>query len=74
MQKRNQFPPLYLLRRYLKIVIEYCQQHDLMAVPIPVDESVLPELPFCFEAIPQKFPPVDVLCMFVVPTDAPEQL
>ena len=72
MQKRNQFPPLYLLRRYLKIVIEYCQQHDLLAVPLPVEETVLEILPFIFEAIPQKFPPVDALSLFVVPTDAPE--
>jgi len=72
MQKRNQFPPLYLLRRYLKIVIEYCKQHDLMAVPLPVDESILQNLPFCLDAIPQKFPPVDELCKFVVPINSPE--
>ena len=72
MQKRNQFPPLYLLRRYLKIVIEYCQQHDLLAVPLPVEEAVLESLPFILEAIPQKFPPVDTLSLFVVPTDGPE--
>ena len=74
MQTRNQFPPLYLLRRYLKIVIEHCKQHDLMAVPLPVDESILQDLPFCFEAIPHKFPPVHELRMFVVPIDSPLEM
>lgn len=43
-----------------------------MAVPLPVEEAVLEILPFRFEAIPQNFPPVDTLSVFVVPTDGPE--
>lgn len=30
MAKRGLFPPLYLLRRYLKLAIRYCEEHDLM--------------------------------------------
>lgn len=43
-----------------------------MELPLPVEEAVLESLPFILEAIPQKFPPVDTLSVFVVPTDGPE--
>ena len=43
-----------------------------MTVPLPVEEAVLESLPFTLEAIPQKFPPVDALSLFVVPMDGPE--
>ena len=43
-----------------------------MALPLPVEEAALELLPFILEAIPQKFPPVDALSLFVVPTDGPE--
>lgn len=69
MNKRGQFPPLYLLRRYLKMVIEYCKENDLMDVPLPVDDNLLSTLPFDLASIPHKYPPVSELCKFVKPLD-----
>jgi HNH endonuclease len=51
--ERNQFPPLLVLRRYLKLAIEMCQERNLMEAPL-ID---LPELPFDLLAISTVFPP-----------------
>ena len=41
MAKRGQFPPLRLLRRYLKLAIHYCVEHGLMDFALePADSSV----------------------------------
>ncbi len=49
---RNQFPPLLLLRRYLKLAIEICQERNLMEARL----ADPPELPFVLTAIPTVFP------------------
>ncbi len=69
MEKRGQFPPLYLLRRYLKMVINHCKQNDLMELAIPVEDKVLKELPFDLGRIPHKYPPAAELCKFVSSVD-----
>jgi hypothetical protein len=55
MDKRNQFPPLQPLRRYLKLAIIYCTENDLMNVPLqsvseidPAPPVALARLPYCF--------------------------
>lgn len=60
--KRQQFPPLFLLRRYLKSAIEFCIQNDLMETQL----SEAGELPFSLTAIPHKFPQPVELFLWVV--------
>ena len=65
MSQQGRFPPLYLLRRYLKMAVEYCQQHDLMDVPLSNAEEYKSTLPFSLEHIPHSFPKIAELCQFV---------
>ncbi len=58
----KQFPPLLLLRRYLKLAIGISQKKHLMKIPI----SEAPELPFALTAIPTSFPPPTELILWVV--------
>lgn len=48
------FPPLMVLRRYLKLVITYCEVNDLL--DLPVEKVAAMELPFKLECIPIKYP------------------
>lgn len=57
--KREEFPPLAILRNYMKIVIEYCRERDLMAYPL--EETPDLNLPFSIGDIPFQFPKPDLL-------------
>lgn len=59
--QRNQFPSVLLLRRYLKLATQICQERGLMDTPL-VDA---PELPFLLAAIPKVFPPPNQLRIWV---------
>ena len=59
--KRRQFPPLYVLRRYLKLAIEYSIEHGLLDVPI----AEVGTIPFSLAAIPHDFPPLRELRFWV---------
>lgn len=59
--ERNQFPPLLLLRRYLKLAIAMARQRNLMDVPL--DQA--PDLPFSLSAIPRTFPAPSELRLWV---------
>lgn len=59
--RRNQFPPILLLRRYLKLAVELCHERGLMGVAI--DEG--PEVPFALAAIPREFPPPRELRLWI---------
>lgn len=60
--ERGQFPPLLLLRRYLKLAIEIAREKSVMNTPL----AEAPELPFALTAIPSKYPPPNQLRMWVV--------
>jgi len=62
LKKRGKFPPLLLLRRYLKLAIEFCQERKFM--DIPIDEA--PELPFSLKSVPLYFPPPSELALWIV--------
>jgi len=62
LMKKNQFPPILLLRRYLKLAIEMSQERNLMDTPL----IEAPELPFLLSAIPQIFPQPSQLRLWVV--------
>lgn len=57
------FPPILLLRRYLKIVICYCMENSIMDTPI-IDA---PHMPFSLLFIPHKYPPLSELRLWVIP-------
>lgn len=59
--RRKQFPPLLLLRRYLKLAIEICRERDLMETPL---ETAI-ELPFALAAVPLVYPNPSQLQLWV---------
>ena len=60
--ERNQFPPVLLLRRYLKLAIEMSRERNLMNAPL----AAAPELPFSLSAIPKAYPLPSQLRLWVV--------
>lgn len=52
MDKRDEFPPLHLLRRYLKLAIAYCVEHYLMHAILEPREGASPRPPSLFDAVP----------------------
>jgi hypothetical protein len=64
-KSKEVFPPLLLLRRYLKIVVEYCRENELLDKEITEPLS----LPFSLAAIPHNFPKPSELRLWVVSLD-----
>jgi len=62
LMEKNQFPPILLLRRYLKLAIEMSQEINLMDTPL----AEAPELPFSLSAIPRAFPQPSQLRLWVM--------
>ena len=60
---RREFPPLLLLRRYLKLAIGYCAARNLLGTPL----AELPEIPFDLASVPESFPPPGELILWRVP-------
>jgi len=60
---KGTFPPVLLLRRYLKIVIDYCVSSDIMDCLI----ANVPSLPFSLLVIPQNYPPPRELRLWIIP-------
>ena len=54
MDYKNRFPPLMILRRYLKLVIEYCIKNDLMECS--VSDVKNQKHPFNIEYVPISYP------------------
>lgn len=63
--QRNEFPPLLLLRRYLKLAIEISRERNLMGVAL----AEAPEVPFSLSAIPILYPLPQELRLWILPTD-----
>lgn len=68
MHKQHRFPPLLLLRRYLKLAIAFCESKDIMDKALDEAESLLCELPFNLQAIPHAYPSPEHLVRWVEPT------
>lgn len=49
MAKKNKFPPLRLLRRYLKLAIQYCVENELMDVVLEPREAASPKQATLFD-------------------------
>ena len=56
MAARGQFPPLKPLRRYLKLAVLYCVEHDIMAVPLEAVSTITPPIPFALSQLPYDYP------------------
>ena len=54
MSYKNTFPPLMILRRYLKLVIIYCIENDMMEHS--VEELKKQKTPFNIEDVPVSYP------------------
>ena len=65
MQSKGVFPPILLLRRYLKLVARYCDENDLLSLDIESARQL--ELPFDLTLLPYRFPPLDQLTLWVYP-------
>ncbi|MEN6519727.1 MAG: HNH endonuclease [Armatimonadota bacterium] len=62
-EKTSRFPSVLLLRRYLKLVIEFCDCNGLMESNL----NDLLQLPFSLRCIPQEFPELNTLKLWVIP-------
>lgn len=58
---RNEFPSIMILRRYLKLVYQYCEEFSLLDSPIESLESA--NAPFISVDIPIDFPSPDKLSL-----------
>lgn len=57
--REEEFLPLMIIRRYLKLVIIYCQENNLM--DLKISEIELDKVPFRVLLIPVKYPTPDKL-------------
>lgn len=71
LNRRQQFPSILLLRRYLKLAIELCRERNLLEVSL----NDAPDLPIALTAIPTSFPQPGTLLLWVPeqPSTTPEQ-
>ena len=60
--KRNEFPSLLILRRYLKLVYSYCEEHDILDAS--VDDALAMTLPFNLKLIPIDYPAPEKLVLY----------
>jgi hypothetical protein len=60
--EKEQFPPLLLLRRYLKLAIAICNERQIMSMPL----NTAPDLPFVLALVPVIFPQPTQLKLWVV--------
>ncbi len=58
---RKQFLPLMIIRRYLKLTFNYCNDNGLLDKQ--VDELINMELPFRIDLLPTNFPPPNELVL-----------
>ncbi|MEO2014840.1 MAG: HNH endonuclease signature motif containing protein [Fuerstiella sp.] len=63
MNGRNAFPSVLLLRRYLKLVARYCDEHELLLMTVP--GGLRRDLPFDLSLVPHSFPPLSELTLWV---------
>jgi len=60
--KKGEFPPLYILRNYMKLVMQYCNENNLMEEQVSKIHNL--NLPFSIEFIPMEFPNPSELVFF----------
>lgn len=63
MQSRGAFPPILLLRRYLKLVARHCENAGCMDAAL--EELDGTQLPFDVRELPTEFPPLNELVLWI---------
>ncbi len=66
---RSEFPPLLLLRRYLKLAFRSLEARGLLDLPPDQSEPS----PFALHALPDRFPPPTELRLWIFPPEAATQ-
>jgi hypothetical protein len=61
MNYRNEFLPLMIIRRYLKLTFDYCNKNNLLDKELIELENL--ELPFKIQYLPTKFPKPNLLVL-----------
>jgi len=67
MNKKEKFPPILLLRRYLKIIAKYCEDREIMDMSLEEVKEL--NLPFCIKNLPTEFPPLTELKLWIYPEE-----
>lgn len=62
-QIKNSFPSILLLRRFMKLVARFCEEHELLETTLPV--AMQQGLPFAIELLPHDFPALNSLALWV---------
>lgn len=65
MYSKNEFPPLLLLRRYLKLSIRHSVNKGLLGWPLDKVDEISAGLPFAPQLIPYRFPRFERLRLWV---------
>ena len=68
MDKKGVFPPVLLLRRYLKLVARYCDENELLTLPLT--DALQRDLPFDLSLLPHVFPTLTELKLWIYPADS----
>jgi hypothetical protein len=63
MIKRKQFPSVFVLRRYLKLVARYCERQGIMDIDLVSARGMM--LPFNLEILPLEFPHLSTMSLSV---------
>lgn len=64
MVSKGEFLPIMVIRRYLKLIYEYCKDNELLNEKI--DDIDTSNLPFRLDLIPVKFPSPSKLKLNIV--------
>lgn len=67
MQSKGLFPPVLLLRRYMKIVARHCEEHGFMDMEL--SQAGDADMPFDLLLLPVKFPPLNELKLWAYPEE-----
>ncbi|WP_395090888.1 HNH endonuclease [Armatimonas sp.] len=62
-QTKNTFPSILLLRRYMKLVARYCEEHELLDTLLA--DALKQNLPFKLQLLPYSFPALSTLVLWV---------
>ena len=68
MRGRDEFPPLLLLRRYLKLAIDWVRTREMVEVPLADADKLA--VPFAIGYIPHKYPAPTKLRLWVTSLDS----
>lgn len=66
---RGQFPPILLLRRYLKIIVKFCTKKGLLDAKVADISKTNTDMPFDLSLVPTEYPALRELRIWVAPLE-----